>query len=209
MKNRINQEFNKLTIIEQLPKSRCIAKCKCGNIKEYRTSKLVNKTTKSCGCSKIERLKLTPINIKHNKSNTKLYKVFSGMKNRCYNKNRDDYPNYGGRGIIVCKEWLDDFIIFYNWALNDWKEGLTIERKDVNGNYCPENCCWIPANEQSKNQTKNHKITAFGETKNLIDWERDTRCSVKGITIIRRIKYGLMPEEAITTPYRKVKNKCD
>lgn len=120
------------------------------------------------------------------------------MIQRCNNSNNKDYRYYGGKSIKICKEWLK-FPNFEKWAFkNGYQENLTIERIDVNKNYCPENCCWIPKSEQSKNKTNNIKITAFGETKNLADWVNDNRCSVNYQTIQQRLKSGLSPEEAIS-----------
>ena len=96
------------------------------------------------------------------------------MKDRCYRNSCSNYCDYGGRGIKICDEWLNDFSTFKEWALsNGYREGLTIERKDVNGDYCPENCCWIPKSEQAKNRRNSHFITYKGETKTLSDWSKE------------------------------------
>ena len=75
------------------------------------------------------------------------------MKTRCQNPNHGDYENYGARGINVCNEWNDSYESFRGWAMSHgYSENLTIERNDVNGDYCPENCCWIAKSEQAKNK---------------------------------------------------------
>lgn len=110
----------------------------------------------------------------HGKCRTRLYKIFSMMKDRCYNPKSAAYSYYGGRGIAICSEWLDNFMNFYNWAMaNGYKENLTIERKDVNGNYEPDNCEWIPQSEQSRNKTNCHYIEYKGEVKTLSEWSRE------------------------------------
>ena len=91
--------------------------------------------------------------------------------------------------------------------LTGWSKGLTIERKNIKENYCPENCCWIPMSEQTKNKSDSNKITAFGETKNITDWTRDSRCNVTRVCILRRIKRGLSAEDAISLPRDTFKSK--
>ena len=112
---------------------------------------------------------------KHGKSNTRLYGVWCGMKDRCYNKNSQGYHHYGGRGIVVCDEWKDDFMSFYNWALeNGYDETAprgqyTIERKDNDGPYSPENCRWATIQEQERNKRNNVFVQVGDEVKVLKD----------------------------------------
>ena len=99
-------------------------------------------------------------------SNTKIYRKYRSMLDRCNNENNKSYKDYGGRGITVCEEWLGKlgFLNFYDWAnKNGYKEGMTIERKDVNGNYCPENCCFITNAEQQRNKRNNVVFEKDGE----------------------------------------------
>lgn len=92
----------------------------------------------------------------HGQTKTRLYKIYNGMKKRCYNKNCPSYRLYGQRGISICQGWLDSFIAFRNWSLdNGYKDYLTIDRIEVNGNYCPENCAWKTIKEQSNNTRYN------------------------------------------------------
>ena len=93
------------------------------------------------------------------------------MKSRYLNKNNSRYKDYGGRGITVCDEWLNDFTAFYKWSLNNgYSENLSIDRINVNGNYCPENCRWITMKEQSNNKRNTILITINEETLNIAQW---------------------------------------
>lgn len=95
----------------------------------------------------------------HHETNTRLFKIWSGMKERCYRVNHTHYKDYGARGIKVCDEWLDNFISFKTWALsNGYDDTLTLDRVDVNGNYEPSNCKWSTVKEQMNNKRNNHKI---------------------------------------------------
>ena len=164
MENLIGKKFGRLIVVEQLVKGKgvCLCRCDCGNIKKVRTDHLKRGYTLSCGCLQKERVSIS--NSKHNKSLSKLYGVWSSMKSRCYNKNNDKYKNYGGRGISVCNDWRNDFSKFFSWAKNNgYKKGLTIDRIDVNGNYCPENCRWVDYKQQARNKTTNIKIMFQGK----------------------------------------------
>lgn len=119
----------------------------------------------------------------------KLFNVWRNMIRRCYDIQSDRYYAYGKRGIIVCDEWKNDFHCFVRFAVsNGWKDGLSIERIDCNGNYCPENCKFITMAEQARNKTSNVLITYNGETKCVVEW-----CEILGLkpkTIYKRIYDG-------------------
>lgn len=172
--NMIGKKFGKLTVLEECEERkerRIVYKCKCdcGNISYVIGKNLRNGTTKSCGC-----LRRESYNIKHGKRNTTLYNVWCGMKYRCTNKNRYDYNSYGGRGIEVCKEWLNDFQTFYDWAIsNGYKKGLEVDRIDVNGNYEPCNCRLITHRDNCNNKRNNVYITFNGNTKTMSQWSEE------------------------------------
>lgn len=119
-------------------------RCSCGNTRSISGGHLKSGNTKSCGCLQRE------VRIKHRQSYTRLYTVWSDMKQRCFNKNLRSYEHYGGRGIKICDEWKS-FEQFYKWAMRSGYEPiLTIDRKDNNGDYTPENCHFITKSENSK-----------------------------------------------------------
>lgn len=169
-------------------------KCDCGKIKTVRLDGLTSGSVVSCGCFNIE--KSIEANTKHGLSDSRIYKIFSGMKGRCLNPNNDFYKNYGGRGITICDEWLN-FEIFYKWAINNgYRENLTIERVDVNKGYCPENCTWITMDEQKRNTTVSKKITFNGKTQTLRQWSAEI--GIHSSTLCHRFKCGMSVESALT-----------
>ncbi|WP_076231638.1 hypothetical protein [Clostridium botulinum] len=206
-----NQKFGKLTVIEYAGKAKegrmsmWKCKCDCGNICTVRGSCLKNGHTKSCGCIRSNKLvKINKSKVKHGKSNTRLFKIWNGMKQRCYYEKMQDYEYYGGKGIKVCDEWLNNFVSFYNWAINNgYKENLTIDRKDINGNYEPSNCKWSSIKQQARNRRSNKLITYEGETKTLAEWCE--KYNILGTTVNERLKRGWSVEEALTTPIGKNK----
>ena len=112
--------------------------------------------------------------VTHGLSKTLLYKIWQNMKSRCYCKSATRYERYGGRGITVCDEWRNNFMAFYNWAYsNGYKDGLSIERIDIDLGYMPGNCKWILKSEQSKPTCRTHWVTHSGETKCVEDWCRE------------------------------------
>ena len=121
------------------------------------------------------------------------------MKKRCLNPNEPRYKDYGARGIKICSIWLIGFDEFAEWALNNgYEPGLTIERKDVNGDYCPKNCEWISRLRQSYNKRTTVFVTYKGKTKCLTDWCNEL--NLKYDTMHHRITHGMSPEETFETP---------
>ena len=126
----------------------------------------------------------------HGKEPKRLYFAWSNMRRRCYQKQNEKYASYGGRGIKVCDEWLHSFPAFREWALaNGYKDNLTLDRIDANGNYEPSNCRWETQKTQQNNRRNNHRIEYNGETHTLAEWSEIT--GIPHYTISRREKKGL------------------
>lgn len=199
--------FGRLAVLKVLGERRhghvmveCV--CDCGNHKDIMLSSLTSGKTTSCGCYKKEYM--SNKNRTHNKSKTRLYSIWCDMKRRCHNPSNKRYENYGGRGIKVCDEWMD-FLPFYEWAIkNGYKDNLTIDRVDVNGDYTPENCKWSTAIEQQNNTTRNHFLTYNGQTMTLAEWERKTGIH-RDVLKDRINKLHWTIERALTTPVRKAR----
>lgn len=109
-----------------------------------------------------------------NQSGTRLYRIYKLMKDRCYNLNNPKFKDYGGRGIQICEEWLKSYNNFYTWAINNgYSENLTIDRTNVDKDYSPDNCTWLPFSLQGLNKRNTIKLTYKGETKPLVKWAKE------------------------------------
>lgn len=143
----------------------------------------------------------------HGMSDTRIYHIWAQMKARCYNASVQGYKYYGGRGIKVCEEWKDDegFWNFYNWAIrNGYKEDLSIDRIDVNGDYCPQNCRWATWKEQATNKQKNKIITYKRTTMSLAEWAE--RLNISYFVLYNRLSKGWSVEKTLETPVDKRKS---
>lgn len=158
--NYIGKKFNRLTVTGHTFKNGkyyLVCQCDCGKIKEIIPYNVKSGATKSCGCLHREiskKKKDKPSYQTHGMTGTRIYKTWQGIKDRCNNPNMSNYKNYGGRGIELCK-CLPNFETFYKWAmLHGYSDNLTIERKDVNGNYCvcKDNLKWATKSEQQRNK---------------------------------------------------------
>lgn len=165
----IGKIVGRLTVIEELENKKFVVSCSCGTIKEVSAPDIKYERIKSCGC--IRREQIIDRNKTHSLSKHPLHTTWSNMKGRCYNPGNDRYYRYGLRGILVCDEWKENFKAFFDWAVkNGWSLELTLERKRINENYCPENCKWIAASLQQKNTSRSRIVKYNGESRTISDW---------------------------------------
>jgi hypothetical protein len=193
---RVHEVINRVTYWE--------CECDCGNISNVCLGSLKGGNTKSCGCLNSEKSKER--GTKHGLCGTRLINIYFAMKHRCLRKNCKQFKDYGGRGIIICEEWLNKdngFINFYNWALsNGYSEKLTIDRINNNGNYEPSNCKWSTYSEQNSNKRNSRFVDFNGEHKTIAEWEKEL--GVSNGTIRHRIyKSGWDIEKALKTKVNK------
>lgn len=136
----------------------------------------------------------------HRMVNSPSYLSWKAMIERCYSPQCNRYRTHGARGIMVCSRWRNAFTLFYA-DMGERPKGLTLERKDNNGNYEPDNCEWATPTQQARNTRRNVSLTIFGEAKLLVEWFNDPRICCKPKTFYYRIKYGgWTPERAFVTP---------
>lgn len=202
----IGKSFGRLTVISRAENdkngtARWLCRCECGNEITTWGTCLRNGNTKSCGCLNDEvRHKSKKITARKNE---RLYTIWKNLRQRCTNPNSISYKNYGARGITVCEEW-NDYIVFKKWAFsNGYNDSLSIDRKDVNGNYCPENCKWSDDEEQANNKRNNVKYFVNGEYLTLPQVAKKYNISFGALRT--RLQNGWNIENAISIPVRKHK----
>lgn len=220
--NLTGKRFGRLVVLKDTGKREksqkvWMCKCDCGNTKEVITSYLTSGDTKSCGCyrKECELKNLGEFWGKpktHGLSKTRVYRIWIDMNARCEKKNNKAYKHYGERGIKVCKEWKENFLSFYNWAIkNGYKDELSIDRINVNGNYEPNNCRWADAKTQGNNKRNTRKIKIFNEVKTAYDFEK--QYGIKAYLLLDRYDKGYRDDKLIyksnLSHFRKCKNKRD
>lgn len=169
--------------------------CECGRTAIASTNDLKRGNVTSCGCYRKEVT--SSRSYKHGVGNeSRLFRIWSSMKSRCYNAHDTNYKRYGARGISVCDEWLNSFLSFQEWAVaNGYADNLSIDRIDNDGNYEPSNCRWSTAVVQSNNRRSNAYFTCDGETRSAAEWSRIT--GTRAATIIARRDRGWSDEECV------------
>ena len=194
--------FGRLTVLKQVKNRKYttwLCRCECGIEKEIMGRGLKAGRVVSCGCYARQKAseRVTERNVTHGLSKTRFYKTWSEMLRRCSNQNAANYFMYGGRGIKVCEEWLT-FENFYRDMFPSYRKGLTIDRIDVNGNYCKENCRWLDA----KGQARNRRNTLIVNGVPLI--ELCEKMNLNYNAIWQRIyKHHWSIEKALSTPIRE------
>jgi hypothetical protein len=208
IKNINGQKFNHLTAIRFIRKNKCGAQiwlfeCDCENKtrKEIILSDVKSNKSKSCGC--LIARKTTPNKKKKQNQRKKIYNVWRHMKNRCYNPCYKNYHRYGGRGVIVCDEWLEGFKNFYDWTMsNGYTDGLELNRINNDGIYKCDNCNWVDRKTQMNNTSKNINITYNNQTKTLTQWAESLNISVNTLhSRLKKLNWSI--EKALTSIINK------
>lgn len=182
--------------------------CDCGKTTIVRVNDFMGGRVKSCGCYKV-LVRAKENSVKSNPDVKRLYSVWNCMKTRCYNKSNPYYKDYGGRGITVCKEWLEKFRTFEKWALDNGYDSkaefgkCTIDRIDVNGDYEPSNCRWISIKEQQNNKRNTIYLDIFGEKMTLN--EVSAKYGINRNTLFARYSKGVRGNNILQSAKRE---KC-
>lgn len=200
---KVGDVFDDWTVIDKpirlSKKTKTMCRCSCGREKYVDVLCLLNGKSKSCGCARYDKIRT------HGKTNTRIFRIWHKMKDRCYNPHHVHYPDYGGRGITICPEWKDNFQTFYDWAMSHgYSDDLSIDRIDDDKGYCPENCRWATALEQQNNTRWNRKITYNGKTLSVARWA--DKLGMPYTTLYGRLTAGWDIEKALFCPVDKSKS---
>lgn len=211
MKNYSGMKNNMLTAIMPMDRNKYnrqkwLFKCDCGNYYVSTPDRVFkpNHPVKSCGCLNDKQRKSGNNRRTHGKHDTRLYRIWQAMKNRCYNKNAPDYQKwYGGRGIKMCDEWKNNFLSFYEWSINNgYSDELSIDRINYNGDYEPSNCRWATTKEQANNTKGCRNIEYNGETHTMMEWSEILGINYWVINT-RLNTYKWSVERAFTQPVKR------
>jgi hypothetical protein len=197
------QDFDRLHVLSIHPDRsrgiRWLCQCRCGNQTTVMTSALKGRHTRSCGC--LWKDSVPAHNRSHGRTGTYLYRAWTQIIQRCHNPNNPAYRYYGARGIAVCASWRASFVAFAHDVGERPSESHTLERRDNNGPYSPENTYWATRTDQARNRRSSRLLTHNGLTKTMAEWEEIT--GISSVNIRQRLdRYGYTVERALTeSPY--------
>lgn len=200
--------YNLLTVVEEASKSpsgrvHWVCRCECGNTVSVASNNLRNGHTKSCGCHK--SAKWAEIITTHglSRKHPDEYKIWKGMRSRCYDTGHKNYGRYGGRGVTVDDTW-EDFDVFFKDMGPRPGPGYSVERKDNDGPYAPGNCMWATRKVQANNRRSNCIVYAFGEKLTLSQavQKYSSPLGIKYATVQARLARGRSVEDALTAPVK-------
>lgn len=200
----IGQRIGRLTIASTPQRfGRCVkllCRCDCGVERYFIMDGIQSGTTKSCGCYKRDSAAMTHTVHGDNtgRKRTPELEAWSSMLKRCYNPKATHYDRYGGRGITVCDQWRHSYLTFLKDMGRRPTPKHTIERKDNDGNYTPENCKWATWLEQNNNRKSNRRVAFNGRNLTFAEWSREV--GIGQLTIGDRIRNGWTPERALMQP---------
>lgn len=196
-KVHIGDKFGQITVLEKVKGTTWLCRCSCGETFTTSTSHLRSKKNPTAKCAKCSNKERTTVDVAEN---GKAYSMWKDMIYRCEKPSCGNYRNYGARGIAVCEDWKD-FSTFLKWLDdNGYDKNLgrqcSIERIDVNGDYCPQNCKIAGAKEQANNKRNSNLVTIGEETKTVSQWCEET--GINRSTAYHRIKQGWSDVDAVT-----------
>ena len=205
----VGQKFGKITVRKFAYRNKSDkywwGECECGTVRRYSTNSLVTGKVKSCGRGVCNNAYKHGYTLKSKKYPAE-YNLWHGMKKRCCNPTNKDYPRYGGRGIRVCDRWLRSFAKFKS-DMGDRPSPLhSIDRKDNDGDYTPENCHWATRSEQARNERRNVWIEHNGRRMVQADWASELGCT--SACISHRKELGWSDEKIVTTPIERRGTRC-
>jgi len=205
-------KFNRLLVIKKLGTNKnkqieWLCKCDCGKTKIVTSYLLTSGERKSCGCLHKENIcrnipKLKELNKTHGETNTRLYHIWRGIKERCNVNTNKAYKWYGAKGIKIYAPWNNDYVKFRDWAKNNgYRDDLSIDRINNNGNYEPSNCRWVDKIAQGNNKSNNRWVTYKNQTKTISQWSREL--NIPFHIIWNRLHRGWSVENTFEKPIKK------
>lgn len=198
------KRFGRWSVLSYAGDRKWLCRCDCGTAKTVDGHSITRGLSTGClGCRPNQSHRRT-----HGERKTRLYNIWCGMKTRCLNQKDAAYPRYGGRGITICRAWIDSYEAFRDWAMaNGYRPHLTIDRENNDGHYEPDNCRWATYAEQNRNYRRNRPIFYGG--RHVLIGDLAAEKGLPADVVKNRVRrYGWPIAKALNTPVKpRVKNE--